>query len=140
MLRAAVLTGLLCAGAAEAASFELKIAAPCGETDKAYVLAGTSHEYCFKPGAKLDGAGVARIERYPVIAKVVIEFTPAGADKFLAAATEATGGGIGILFNDQLISYAQVGEPVRLEKITLSFTKTPELADALVEAFPGPKS
>ena len=53
-------------GVAAAASFELHLVKACGPDDKAYLLEGTTHEFCLVPDKVFDETGVVKAERYPV--------------------------------------------------------------------------
>lgn len=140
MVRGLVFAGVLAFGAANAASFELHFVAPCGPSDKSYVLEGTTHEVCLAPGKVLDESAVVQVQRYPVINKAIVEITPAASETLLAASTANPGKELAVLFNGKLIFKAPFDAPLKLEKFQLLLNNAPEQVDALVEAFPGPKT
>jgi hypothetical protein len=125
---------------AGAASFELHVVKACGPDDKAYRLEGTSHEFCLAPDSVIDDAGIVKAERYPVISRVIVNVTPAATAKLLAVSSENVGNDLAVLFKGKLIFKAPIEEPLKLEKFQLSLNNAPEQVDALVDAFPGPKS
>jgi hypothetical protein len=130
----------LTAGASAAASFELHLVKACGPDDKAYVLEGTTHEFCLAPDKVLDESGVVKVERYPVISRVIVALAPVASDKLLAVSSDNIGNDLAVLFNGKLIFKAAIDAPLKLDKIQLSLNNAPEQVDALVDAFPGPKS
>lgn len=125
---------------AGAASFELHLVKACGPDDKAYRLEGTTHEFCLAPDKVIDESGVVKVERYPVISRVIVALAPAASDKLLAVSSDNVGNDLAVLFNGQLIFKAAIDAPLKLDKIQLSLNNAPEQVDALVDAFPGPKS
>jgi len=138
-------TALLCGttlsfGLAEAASFELHVVVPCGPQDKTYILEGTSHEFCLAPDKVIDETGVVKAERYPVISRVIVDVTPAASEKLLAVSTQNVGNDLAVLFNGRMIFKAAIDAPLKLDKFQLSLNNAPEQVDALVDAFPGPKT
>ncbi|GAA0549104.1 hypothetical protein FHS83_001077 [Rhizomicrobium palustre] len=140
MLRAILFSAVLAVGSAEAASFELRLDTPCEGASKPYLLQGTSHEHCLAPEKVFDAAGVVRVQRYPVIAKAIVDITPDATEKLLKATTDVDGKGIGVLFNEKLIFFAPVHDPLKLEKLILTLNNAPDEVDALVAAFPGQSS
>jgi len=140
MVRGLVFAGVLAFGAAHAASFELHFVVPCGPSDKAYVLQGTTHEVCLSPQKVLDESAVVRVQRYPVINKAIVEITPAASETLLAASSANPGKELAVLFKDKLIFKAPFDAPLKLDKFQLLLNNAPEQVDALVEAFPGPKT
>jgi preprotein translocase subunit SecD len=127
-------------GVTEAASFELHVVVPCGPQDKAYVLEGTSHEFCLAPDKVIDETGIVKAERYPVISRVIVDVTQAASDKLLAVSSQNVGNDLAVLFNGKLIFKATIDAPLKLDKFQLSLNNAPEQVDALVDAFPGPKT
>ncbi|MDR3528190.1 MAG: hypothetical protein P4L57_13025 [Rhizomicrobium sp.] len=146
MLRGLIVgTALMCGAvlpcaAAAASSFELHMIVPCGPQDRTYVLEGTSHEFCLAPDKVIDETGIVKAERYPVISRVIVDVTPAASDKLLAVSTQNVGNDLAVLFNGKLIFKATIDAPLKLDKFQLSLNNAPEQVDALVDAFPGPKT
>ena len=130
----------LTGGMAAAASFELHLVKACGPDDKAYRLEGTTHEFCLASDKVFDETGVVKAERYPVISRVIVALAPAATDKLLAVTSDNIGNDLAVLFNGKLIFKATIDAPLKLDKIQLSLNNAPEQVDALVDAFPGPKS
>jgi hypothetical protein len=143
-VRRGIVSGLLFAlalsGAAAAASLELHMVKDCAPQDKAYVLEGTTRQYCLMPDKVIDESGVVKAERYPVIARVTLDMTAAATDKLFAVSSENVGNDLAVLFNNRLIFKAAIDAPLKLEKLQLSLNNAPDAVDALVAAFPGPKS
>lgn len=139
-----VIVGLLALGAmvsgAGATSFEMHVVKTCAAGDKAYVLEGTTREFCLAPDTVVDASGIVKAERYPVIARVILAMTQAAQDKLLAVSSENVGNDMAVLFNGKLIFKAAIDGPLKLEKIQLSLSDAPDEVDAIVEAFPGPKT
>ncbi len=127
-------------GVAQAASFELHMVVPCGPQDKAYVLEGTSLEFCLAPDKVIDETGIVKAERYPVISRVIVDVTPAASEKLLAISSQNVGNDLAVLFNGKMIFKAAIDAPLKLDKFQLSLNNAPEQVDALVDAFPGPKT
>ena len=127
-------------GAAGATSFEMHVVKTCAAGDKAYVLEGTTQEFCIAPDKVIDESGIVKAERYPVIARVIIAMTQAAQDKLLAATTDNVGNDLAVLFNGKMIFKAPIDGPLKLDKIQLSLSNAPDAVDALVDAFPGPKT
>ncbi len=140
MLRGLIVGIALSLGGAEAATFELHVVVPCGPADKAYVLEGTSLEYCLAPDTVIDETGIVKAERYPVISRVIVDVTPAASEKLLAVSSQNVGNDLAVLFNGKMIFKAAIDAPLKLDKFQLSLNNAPEQVDALVDAFPGPKS
>ena len=140
MLRELIICAALSCGMAEAASFEMHVVKPCATGDKAYVLAGTTLEYCVSPDKVIDESGIVKAERYPVIARVILDMTPAAQAKLLAVTSENVGNDLAVLFNGKMIFKAAIDAPLKLDKIQLSLSNAPDAVDALVTAFPGPKT
>lgn len=137
MLRTLTIAALLFTTAAGAADFQLRLVAPCGPSDKAYTLEGTTHEMCLAPGKVLDQSAVVRAQRYPMINRVIVDITEAGSEKLYTVSSENVGKDLAVLFENKLIFRAPISEPLKLEKFQLSLNNAPEAVDALVAAFPG---
>ena len=140
MLRELIICAALSCGMAEAASFELHVVKVCAPEDTPYVLAGSTLEFCILPDKVIDESGIVKAERYPAIARVILDMTPAAQERLLAVTTENVGHDLAVLFNGKMIFKAAIDGPLKLEKIQLSLKDAPDAVDALVDAFPGPKT
>ena len=140
MLRTLFVGMVLFGGIAQAASLELHLVSSCGGSDKPYLLVGTTHEVCLAPDVVIDDGGVVKAQRYPVINKVIVEITPAATDKLYAATENNIGKELAVLFRGKLIFKAPITDSLKLDKFQLLLNNAPEEVDALVDAFPGPKT
>ena len=140
MVRWLALTAGLLAGTAQAASLELHLVVPCETAGKAYTLAGSTLEVCLGSDTVIDDSGVIRAQRYPVLNKVIVDITPAASDKLYTVSENNIGKELAVLFQGKLIFKAVISEPLKLEKFQLTLNNAPDAVDALVDAFPGPKT
>jgi hypothetical protein len=126
------------APASAAVNFEVRFVVPCQPGDQTYTLVGGYEELCLGRETVLDGTGVVRVQRYPSIAKAVMEISQAAADRLYEATYTHVNQRLGFVFNGRLIFTPVIIEPVNIKELQLSLRNDPDDVDALVAAFPGP--